>query len=73
MLLAAPKKSGKIFARTTVQHVVREDYLHNDVKLEIKKFDRSVEDQLSDQQNFTLHNQNGFYTQDEPNVNNKNS
>ncbi len=42
---------------------MREDYLNDNVKLEIKRFDRSVEDQLSDQ-NFTLHDQNGFYIQD---------
>ena len=57
-------ESGKIIARTTVQHVVREDYLNDDVKLEIETFDRSVEDRLSDQ-NFTLDDQNGFYIQDE--------
>ncbi len=49
-------ESGKIIARTMVQHVVREDYLNNDVKLEIERFDRSVEDRLSDQ--------NEFYIQD---------
>ncbi len=36
------------------------------MKLEIERFDRSVEDQMSDQ-NFTLQDQNGFYIQDEPN------
>jgi hypothetical protein len=59
-------ESGKIIARTTVQHVVREDYLNDDVKLEIERFDRSVEDRLSDQ-NFMIHDhQTGFYIQDEP-------
>jgi hypothetical protein len=57
-------ESGKIIARTTVQHVVREDYLNDDVELESERFDRSVEDRLSDQ-NFTLHDQNGFYIQDD--------
>jgi hypothetical protein len=38
---------------------------NDDVKLEIERFDRSVEDWLSDQ-NFTLHDQSGFYIQDEP-------
>ena len=47
-------ESGKIIARTPVQHVVREDYLNDDVKLEIEMFNRSVEDRLSDQ-NFTQH------------------
>jgi hypothetical protein len=59
-------ESGKIIARTTVQHVMREDYLNDEVKLEIKGFDRSVEDRLSDQ-NFTQHDQNGFHNQDKPN------
>jgi hypothetical protein len=59
-------ESGKIIARTTLQHVVREDYLNDDVELEIQRFNRSVEDRLSDQ-NFTQHDQNGFYIQDEPN------
>ena len=38
-------ESGKIIARTTVQHVVREDYLNDNVKLEIERFDRrSIQD-----------------------------
>ena len=56
-------KSGKIIACRTVQHVVRDDNLNDDVKLEIERFDRSVEDQLSDQ-NFIPHDQNGFFIQD---------
>jgi hypothetical protein len=47
-----------VIARTTVQHVVRNNYLNNDVKRDIESFDRSVEEQLSDQ--------NGFYIQDKP-------
>jgi hypothetical protein len=46
-------ESRKIIARTTVQHVMREDYLNDDVELDIERFDRSVEDWLSDQ---NLHN-----------------
>ncbi len=57
-------ESGKIIARTTVQHVVRDDYLNDDVKIEVERFDRSVEDRLSDQ-NFALNDQNDFYLQDE--------
>ncbi len=49
-----------------MQHVVHEDYLNDDLKLEIERFDRSVEDQLSDQ-NFTFRDQNGFYIQDKSN------
>jgi hypothetical protein len=52
-------ESGKIIARTTVQYVVRKEYLNDDVKLKIERFDRSDQDRLSDQ-NFTQHGQNGF-------------
>ena len=51
-----------------MQHVIREDYLNDNVKLEIERFNRSVEDWLSGQ-NVTLHDQNGFYIQDEPDDN----
>ncbi len=61
-------ESGKIIARTTVQHVVHEDYLNDHEKLDIERFDRSVGDRLSDQ-SITLHDQNGFYIQDEPDDN----
>ncbi len=49
-----------------MQHVVHDDYLHNNLKLKIKRFNHSVEDQLSDQ-NFTIHDQNGFESQGKPN------
>ena len=58
-------ESGKVIARTTVQHVVREDYLNADVKLELERFDHSTDDRLSDQ-NFALDDPNSFYIQDEP-------
>ena len=58
-------ESGKIIARTTVQHVVRDNYLNEDIKTELDRFDRSVEDRLSDQ-NFGLNEPNDFYIQDEP-------
>ncbi len=51
-----------------MQHVIGEDYLNDNVKLKIERFNRSVEDRLSGQ-NFTLHDQNGFYIQDEPDDN----
>ena len=35
-------ESGKVIARTTVQHVVRDDYLNDDVKREIERFDQSI-------------------------------
>jgi hypothetical protein len=54
-----------VIARTTVQHVVRDDYLNDDVKRDIESFDRSVEERLSDQ-NFMADPADGFYIQDEP-------
>ena len=58
-------ESGKVIARTTVQHVVRDDYLNDDVKREVERFDHAIEGRLSDQ-NFITGNSNGFYIQDEP-------
>ena len=58
-------ESGKVIARTKVQHVVRDDYLNNDVKRDLESFDRSVEERLSDQ-NFMADPADGFYIQDEP-------
>ncbi len=56
-------ESGKVIARTTVQHVARDDYLNNDVKREIESFDRSVDERLSDQ-NFRADPSDGLYIQD---------
>ncbi len=56
-------ESGKVIARTTLQHVIRNYYLYDDVKR--KNFDRSVEERLS-HQNFMADPANGFYIQDEP-------
>ena len=58
-------ESGKVIARTTVQHVVRDDYLNVDVKRDINSFNRSVEERLSDQ-NFMADPPDGFYIQDKP-------
>ena len=58
-------QSGKVISRTTVQHVVRDDYLNDDVKSEIERFDQTVKERMSDQ-NFTLADPNGFYIQDKP-------
>ncbi len=55
-------ESGKVIARTTVQHVARDDYLNNDVKREIESFDRSVDERLSDQ-NFRADPSDGLYNQ----------
>ncbi len=54
-----------MIARTTVQHVVRDDYLNVDVKRDINSFNRSVEERLSDQ-NFMADPPDGFYIQDKP-------
>ncbi len=54
-----------MIARTTVQHVVRDDYLDNDVKRNFESFDRSIEERQSDQ-NFMADPANGFYIQDKP-------
>jgi hypothetical protein len=44
---------------------VRDNYLNDDVKRDIESFDRSVEEQLSDQ-NFMADPADGLYIQDEP-------
>jgi hypothetical protein len=53
-------KSGKVSARTTVQYVVRDDYLNYDIEREIERFDRAVEEQLSDR-NFISGEIDGLY------------
>ncbi len=58
-------ESGKLIARTTVQHVVSDNYLNNDVKRDFESFNRSVEERLSDQ-NFMADPADGFYIQDKP-------
>ena len=57
-------ESGKVIARTTVQHVIREDYLNADTMREIERFDSAVEERMSDQ-NFIIDDPDGFYIQDE--------
>jgi len=57
-------ESGKVIARTTVQHVVRDDYLNDDIRREIERFDQVVNERLSDQ-NFMAEGHDGFYIQDE--------
>jgi hypothetical protein len=56
-------KSGKVIARTTVQHVVCNDYLSKDIKWEIERFDQAVLERLSDR-NFVSRDADGFYIQD---------
>ncbi|KAI2501062.1 Reverse transcriptase (RNA-dependent DNA polymerase) [Fragilaria crotonensis] len=63
-LLLAVARVRKVIARTTVQHVVREDYLNDDIRREIERFDQVVNERLSDQ-NFMAEGHDGFYIQDE--------
>jgi hypothetical protein len=58
-------ESGKVIARTTVQHVVRDDYLNDDIRREIERFDELVDKQLSDQNFIADARDGGFYIQDE--------
>ena len=37
-------ESGKVIARTTVQHVVRDDYLNDEIRREIERFDQSIDE-----------------------------
>ena len=57
-------ESGKVIARTTVQHVVRDNYLNDDVKREVERFDYVIEEGLLDK-NFITGDAEGFYIQDE--------
>ena len=41
-------QSGKVIARTTVQHVVRDDYLDTRIGEQVNSFDRALEDRLND-------------------------
>ena len=53
-------QSGKVIARTTVHHVVRDDYLNDDVKSESERFDQTaVEERMSDK-NFVIDDPDGF-------------
>ena len=58
--------NGKVIARTTVQHVTREDVLNEDVKMQINQFDEQVENRLNDA-NFVVDDQNvaNFYLEDD--------
>ena len=57
--------TGHVVARTTVQHVTREDILNPEVKAMITEFDEAIVDRLDDQ-NFQANNDaNTFYIQDD--------
>jgi hypothetical protein len=53
-----------VIACTTVPHVVRNEYLNDDVKYDIKSFDRPVEERPSDQ-NFMADPADGFISKNE--------
>ena len=59
-------ENGKVIARTTVQHVTRDDYLDDKVKQQIEQFDTNLENRLDDTNFYT--DQAGdaiFYLEDE--------
>jgi hypothetical protein len=45
--------SGQVVSKTLVEHVTRDDYLHEDIKKRIKDFDKKLEGRLDDS-NFIL-------------------
>ncbi len=57
--------SGKVIARTTVQHVIREDLLNEDVRQQVEEFDCNVEERLNDQGLWLA----TFFLQDEDDTN----
>ena len=57
--------SGKVIARTTVQHVTREDMLNDDVRRLTDKFDRDVDERLDDQAFLAEDPDATFFLQDE--------
>jgi hypothetical protein len=60
--------SGKVIARTTVQHVTREDILNDDVRRQVEAFDSDVEERLDDQRFVAQDPDATFFLQDEDNV-----
>ena len=58
-------KSGNVIARTTVQHVTREDLLNNETRQQVEDFDRSVEERLNKQGFLAQDADISFFLQDE--------
>jgi hypothetical protein len=58
--------NGSILARTTVQHVTREDWLNEEAKEQINRYDQAVDERL-DNANFVIDEPNlaNFYIDDE--------
>jgi Reverse transcriptase (RNA-dependent DNA polymerase) len=52
-------ESGKIIAKTSVEHVTRSDYLEADKKADIDKFNQQLEESLSDE-NFIIEGEGEF-------------
>jgi hypothetical protein len=58
--------SGKVIARTTVQHVTREDLLNEDLRRQVEALDRNVDERLNDQGFFIAQDPDTtFFLQDE--------
>jgi hypothetical protein len=60
--------SGKVIARTIVQHVTREDILNDDVRRQVEAFDSDVEERLDDQRFVAQDPDATFFLQDEDDV-----
>jgi hypothetical protein len=59
-------ESGKVIARTTVQHETLDDILNEDIKQEIERFDIAIDDRLTDDGLLTEDaHASTFYLQDE--------
>jgi hypothetical protein len=50
--------SGQVVSKTSVEHVTRDDYLHEDTKKRIERFNEKLEERLDDT-NFILQGENG--------------
>ena len=57
--------TGNVVARTTVQHVTREDILNAEVKAMITEFDDTIATRLDDQNFQANNNDDTFFIQDE--------
>ena len=51
-------ESGQLISKTSVEHVTRDDYLQEDTKVMIERFDEKLEERLDDT-NFTLEGEGG--------------
>jgi hypothetical protein len=51
--------SGQVVSKTSVEHVTHDDYLNEDTKKRIKRFDEKLEEHLDDT-NFVLQGEDGI-------------